>query len=144
MSRVREVLETKGREVVCVSPAESVLAVARLMCDRGIGGVVISDGGDVAGIFTERDLLRRVVVAERAPATTTMREVMTAPVETCTPDTPLDRCADLLMQRGIRYLPVESEDGLCGIITGGDILASKVREQEDTLNFLNNYVFDPR
>jgi CBS domain-containing protein len=144
MPIVQDILDRKGRDVVSVESTDSVLMAARLMNDRGIGGVVVTEGGRVVGIFTERDVLRRVVAEQRDPARTPVGDVMTAPVLRCRPDTRLDDCRALMTERRIRHLPVEDGDDLRGIITTGDLLAHHVREQQDKIEFLNSYVFDLR
>ncbi len=144
MATVQEVLTTKGSEVVKLDAEESVLTAARVMNERGIGGVVVTEAGEMVGIFTERDVLRRVVAEQHDPATTTLREVMTSPVRTCRPEATLEECVAFITAKRIRHLPVVGEEGLCGIITSGDILASRMREHEDTIQFLNSYVFDVR
>lgn len=144
MPTVKDVLARKGADVVSVVADDSVLAAARVMNDRGIGGVVVTDDGEPVGVFTERDVLRRVVAETRDPATTTLREVMTSPVVTCQPGDKLDACRALMTERRIRHVPVVGEDGLCGIITSGDILAHQVAEQQDTIEYLNSYVYDQR
>ncbi len=144
MPTVNDILTAKGDEVVSVVAAESVLNAARLMNERGIGGVLVMEEGELVGIFTERDILRRVVAERRDPATTTLREVMTAPVIRCRPDAKVVECRALMSQKRIRHMPVMCEDEVCGIITTGDILAHQVREQQDTIEHLNRYVFDLR
>ncbi len=144
MPTVNDILAAKGDEVVSVVAAESVLNAARLMNERGIGGVLVMEEGEVVGIFTERDVLRRVVAERRDPSTTTLREVMTAPVIRCRPDAKVVECRALMSQKRIRHMPVMCEDEVCGIITTGDILAHQVEEQQDTIEHLNRYVFDLR
>jgi CBS domain-containing protein len=144
MATVHDILDRKGREVVTVETGATVLQAARRMNERGIGGVVVTEGGRIAGIFTERDVLRRVVAEGRDPARTTVGEVMTAPVLRCRPDARLDECRALMTERRIRHLPVVDQDEIRGIVTTGDLLAHQVREQEDQIQFLNSYVFDLR
>ncbi len=144
MPTVNDILAAKGDEVVSVVAAESVLNAARLMNERGIGGVLVMEEGELVGIFTERDVLRRVVAERRDPSTTTLREVMTAPVIRCRPDAKVVECRALMSEKRIRHMPVMCEDEVCGIITTGDILAHQVREQQDTIEHLNRYVFDLR
>ncbi len=144
MPTVNVILTAKGDEVVSVVAAESVLNAARLMNERGIGGVLVMEEGELVGIFTERDILRRVVAERRDPATTTLREVMTAPVIRCRPDAKVVECRALMSQKRIRHMPVMCEDEVCGIITTGDIMAHQVEEQQDTIEHLNRYVFDLR
>ncbi len=142
MATIRDILSTKGGEVVSLVADESVLNAARLMNERAIGGIVVTDHGEMAGIFTERDILRRVVGERKDPATTTLREVMTAPVISVLPDTSIGECMAIMTSRRIRHLPVSDSSGLAGLISSGDILAFQVKEQESTIQYLNSYVFD--
>ena len=144
MATVHDLLARKGTEVTSLPPTATVAAAARLLNERGIGGLVVLQDGQLVGIFTERDVLRRVVAAGRDPAATTLAEVMTAPVVTCGPAMPLEACAALMTARHIRHLPVEGEAGLVGLVTIGDILAHQVGEQQDTIQYMHNYIYDLR
>lgn len=145
MAAVKDILADKGREVVSMVAAESVLNAARLMNERGIGGIVVTDdAGRMIGIFTERDILRRVVAEQRDPGTTQIADVLTTPVVTCRPEATLDQCIAIMTDKRIRHLPVVGDAGPEGLITSGDILAYRVREQRDTIDFLNSYMFDLR
>lgn len=144
MATVRDVLAGKGNEVITLPPTATVLEAARLMNERGIGCVVIATGGVLEGIFTERDVLRRVVAEGRDPATSVLREVMTTSLITCSPQASLDECASVMTQRGFRHLPVMGDAGLCGVVSSRDVLASCVAEQQTTIQHLNSYVFDLR
>lgn len=144
MATVKDILARKGDAVVTMVAQESVLNAARLMNERGIGGVVVLDGNKMAGIFTERDILRRVVAEQRDLARTTLRDVMTSPVITCRPEATIEECMGLVTTKRIRHIPVTQDDELCGLITSGDILAFQVREQQDTIQYLHSYVHDVR
>ncbi len=144
MATVQEILGRKGRSVVSIVADDSVLTAARLMNNRGIGSVVVLEDDELVGIFTERDILQRLVAERRDPGKTTIREVMTAPVITCRPEAKVEECVALITERRIRHIPVIDDDGLCGMITSGDILAHQVEEQADTIQYLNNYMFDIR
>ena len=144
MATVLDILGRKGGDVVTMAPDDSVLDAARTMNERGIGSVVVLKGNDVAGIFTERDILRRVVAEEKDPAATKLSDVMTSPVIACRPEARLEECATLFTEKRVRHLPVADEEGLKGMITSGDILAHQIKEHEDTIEFLNSYVFDLR
>jgi IMP dehydrogenase len=144
MTTVKDILANKGAEVVSMVAGDSVLNAARLMNERGIGGIVVTDGDKMVGIFTERDILRRVVAERRDPAATTIGDVMTTPVVTCRFEATLDQCVGIMTEKRIRHIPVVSDGGPEGIITSGDILAHQVREQKDTIDYLNSYVFDLR
>ncbi len=145
MSTVQEILRKKhGAEVFSMVGAESVLNAARLMNERAVGCVVVTDEDQMVGIFTERDILRRVVAEQRDPASTRLADVMTSPVATCLPETTLDECVGVMTAKRIRHIPVLGEGGVCGMVTSGDLLAFQVREHQDTIQYLKSYVFDMR
>ena len=144
MATVREILGKKGSDVISVPPTEAVVKAAQLMNERGIGGLVVTDGKRLAGIFTERDILRRVVAQRRDPAATKVGDVMTSPVTACAPETTVEECAAMMTAKRIRHLPVVSEKGLVGLITIGDVLAYQVSEQQATIDYMHHFMFDLR
>ena len=144
MAKVKDILALKGSDVVTMVADDAVVTAARLMNSRGIGGVIVLDDDEVVGIFTERDVMRRVVAERLDPVTTIIRDVMTSPVMTCRPEAKIDECVALMTEKRVRHLPVIDDSGLCGIITTGDILAHQAEEQADTIEHLNRYVFDTR
>jgi CBS domain-containing protein len=145
MPVVRDLLARKGTDVVSIAPTASVLEAARLMNDRSVGGVlVVDETGGLLGIFTERDILRRVVAANLSPETTKVADVFTRDIVTCVPETSVDECGAIMSNRRVRHLPVVDKDGLHGVITIGDLLAHRVSDQETTIQHLNSYVFDMR
>lgn len=144
MATVQAILDKKGREVITVAAHRTALDAARLMNERGIGGLVVTDSDRLLGIFTERDILRRVVAAGRDPGGTPIRDVMTTPVACCRPETSIQECRSVMTAKRIRHLPVVDDDGLCGIVTSGDVMAYRVEEHEDTIRYLESYVFGMR
>jgi len=144
MATVREILGKKGTDVISVAPSETVVKAAQLMNERGIGGLVVTEGKRLAGIFTERDILRRVVAQRRDPVTTKVADVMTAPVTACAPDTPVEEVAAMMTAKRIRHLPVVGDKGLQGVITIGDVLAFQVSEQQATIDYMHHFMFDLR
>lgn len=144
MATVREILARKGSEVLTVSPDSTVLEAAQLMNTRGIGAVPVIEVGALVGIFTERDLMRRVVAETLPPETTRILQVMTPDPLTARPETTIEECGALMTARRIRHLPVLGQGGLIGIITIGDLLAFQIAEQAATIAQLNSYVYDVR
>ena len=148
MATVQSILARKPQErptVITVTQRTTVRDASRLMAEHGIGGLpVVGEGGRVAGIFTERDLLRRVVALDLDPAETAVEAVMTSPVIVGTPSTPLDECASVMTSRRLRHLPIVEDEQLVGMVTIGDVLAQRLVEQEVTIAELNRYVFDVR
>jgi len=139
MATVQKILDHKGAAVVTCPPTATVLESARIMNEHGIGSVVVVDGGQVVGIFTERDVLRRVVASQQDPATTRLLDVMTTPVISCEPGTDVHECRAIVTARRIRHLPVVQGGKLLGVITSGDILAQQLREQQEALDYLNSW-----
>jgi CBS domain-containing protein len=145
MAVVRDILARKGTEVVTAAPEDSVLEAAQRMNARGIGALPVLQDGRLAGIFTERDLMRRVVAEARSPSGTTIREVMTSRLVSATPETSVEECGALMTAQRIRHLPVLGPDGaLLGIVTIGDLLAYQLAEQAITIAQLNSYVYENR
>ena len=144
MSAVRDILNRKGSTIVAMPITATVVDAARLMSEQGIGGVLVLQEGKLAGIFTERDVLRRVVAERRHPDRTTLGDVMTTAVITCSPDTTLEECRAVMTTRRVRHLPVVGPEGLCGVISSGDVLAYQLDDQQATIQDLNKYVFDVR
>ena len=145
MAVVRDLLARKGTDVVSIQPTASVLEAARLMNDRGVGGVVVVDeANSLLGIFTERDILRRVVAAGLPPESTKVADVFTRDIVTCTPDMNVEEIGSIMSTRRVRHLPVVDVTGLHGVVTIGDLLAHRLSDQETTIQHLNSYVFDMR
>ena len=151
MPTVRDILARKGPagpEVVALAPSASALDAAQLMNERGIGAVlVVADElpaeRSLAGIFTERDMLRRVVAAQRHPREVPLAEVMTRDLVTCDSATSIEECASVMTRRRIRHLPVVDARGAAvGLVSIGDVLAWRVAEQEGTIEALNRYIHD--
>ena len=146
MASVRDLLARKPTDgtVVSIPATATVLEAVHLMDEQGVGGTVVTEGGRLTGIFTERDVMRRVVGERRDPATTLVGDVMSTPVLTVTPDTSIGEVRALITDRRLRHLPVVGERGLMGLITIGDVLAWEVAEQQYTIQHLQDYVYFSR
>ena len=144
MARVRDLLARKGPDVVSVSSTATVLEAAQLMNQHRIGGVVVIDGGRPVGIFTERDVLSRVVARQLDPGTTPIAEVMTTTLLIIGPDAQVEECRALMTERRVRHVPVVGTAGLEGLVTSGDVMAWEVSEHETTIRQLQDYVYYSR
>jgi CBS domain-containing protein len=141
MARVGDLLQRKGAQVYTIGPEASVLQAALVMNEHHIGALVVLEAGRVIGIFSERDVLQRVVAQRRDPAQTRVTEVMTVEVVCCSPQTSTDEARGAMRDRRIRHLPVADEGGrLLGLISIGDLNAELQAEQEQTLFFLREYI----
>lgn len=120
--KIREILRHKGHEVVTTSGAENVIAAVRLLVEHNIGGVVVVDEDGVAGILTERDILRLTARAPGELETLSVESVMTTDVITVTPDDELHHVMGLMTEHRIRHVPVIEGGKLGGIVTIGDVV----------------------
>ncbi len=140
MATVKDILHKKGAFVAPISKSHTVLAAAKEMNTRRIGALVVTDGDNVVGIFTERDILTRVVAAELDPGKTSVGQVMTSPVACCQLDTTLEECKEVMTRERIRHLPVVEQSELAGIVTSGDLLAHEAAQQKETINGLHQSI----
>lgn len=140
MKTMRALIE--GRQPVAVEETSTVLAATRLMADRGIGAVPVLKGDRVVGIFTERDVMARVVAAGRPPAETTVAEVMTTNLLTGDIDDDHRVCVGRMQQARVRHLLILEKGSFAGIVSLRDLQAAELDEQAETLNLLNAYVND--
>lgn len=142
MPTVLDILATKGDRVHTIGAAATVLQATQVMNEQKIGALVVMDGIKVAGIFTERDVLRRVIADERSPREVRVRDVMTREVVCCAPDTDLEEASAIMRDRRIRHLPVCDDEGrLHGLVSIGDLNAYHASHQEAHINFLSEYVY---
>ena len=138
---VKQVLNKKGSRIYSVSPTASVFDALSLMAQHDIGAVLVTEGGQLKGIFSERDYARKLVLKGLASKDTSVGEMMTSHVETITPDTPLSQVMTTMTNRRFRHLPVLDENGqLAGIITIGDVVKAVIEEQQATIQQLSSYI----
>ncbi|HUU84344.1 MAG TPA: CBS domain-containing protein [Phycisphaerae bacterium] len=141
MPTAEQLLKHKGEKVVTVDKGASVLEAAKAMNDHRIGAVIVTSVDQAVGIFTERDILTRVVVTQRSVTETKVGDVMTSSMACCTRATKLTECKAVMTDKKIRHLPVVEEGKLYGIISSGDILANEVAHQENTIQYLSEYLY---
>ena len=141
MSTVSEIIGSSGG-VVSVGPGTTVLEATKVMNQRHIGSVlVMGEDGGIVGILTERDLLRRVLAAERDPTTTLVWQVMTRDVVYCARCTPVEELRELFRSRRIRHAPVLDDDGnVCAMVSIGDVNAWDAQMLAATVSSLTAYI----
>ncbi len=137
---VSGVLAEKGRQVYTVSKAAPVDEAVREMNEKGIGALLVVERGLPVGMFTERDVLRRIVDADRDPALTHVGEVMTKNVLTITPEMQVADVMALMTERRCRHLPVISEGAIVGMVSIGDLLRWIMLNQENELRLMAQYI----
>jgi CBS domain-containing protein len=136
MKTVRNIISAKGSQVWSATPATPVFEALRLMADKDIGALVVLDGEKIAGIFTERDYARKIVLLGKASRNTPVSEIMSTPVITVGPKQSVLECLALMSRTRIRYLPVVEQGQLAGMISIGDVVNAIIADQEDALQRL--------
>ena len=141
MPTVLDVILSKGNTVHSISPAESVIDAVHKMNQFKIGCLMVMQQDQVMGIFTERDVLRRVIGEGRSVQDVTVGEVMTTDIVCCRPDTDLDDVSAIMKTRRVRHVPVCEDDGkLHGVVSIGDVNAYHATNQEQQIHVLNEYI----
>lgn len=139
-TRVSDILRNKGHEVVTTSPEATVFECIATMVEHNVGSIVVTEGSDVSGIFTERDYLRRIVLQGRTSKTTRVDEVMTSDVITVTPDHTVEKCMSIMTAHKCRHLPVIDDGTLTGIVSIGDCVKQVSRDAQAEAETLKAYV----
>ena len=140
MATVADVLEGKGRSLYKIEADASVLDAVRAMVEANVGSLLVTDGGGIEGIVTERDYLWRVTLEGRDERETPVREIMSAPLVVVTPATSLEECMALMTERRIRHLPVLDGATVVGVVSIGDVVKYQSRAQSFELRYLHDYI----
>jgi CBS domain-containing protein len=140
MDTLRTILETKGRELHHIAPDESVLNAVDRMCRLQIGALLVTDEGTILGMLSERDVMRRVMLARRDAAMTHVQDVMTTDVVCIGEDASTEDAMALMTDRRVRHLPVIREGNVAGMISMGDLAHWVSQHQEVEIRMLNEYV----
>jgi len=140
MKLVRHVLQSKGSSVVSVSPSASVLDAIKLMAEKGIGALVVMEGTKLAGIVTERDYARKVILKDKSSHNTPVSDIMSDKVYTAALDDSVDKCMNTMTDRRIRHLPVVSGGKVVGMISIGDLVKAVIADQREAIEQLEHYI----
>ena len=140
MRTVRQLLEGKKPGVVTIDVAEPVRTAIQLMADHFIGALPVLEGGRLAGIVSERDYARKVVLMGRKSTETTVGTIMSSPVIVVGPQHFVNECMMLMTEKRIRHLPVVEEGALVGVISIGDLVKAVIDEQKHEIEDLRRYI----
>ena len=141
MTTVRQLLDGKSPEVHAVAPDAAVIDAIRLMAEKGIGALLVTQDDDrIVGIFTERDYARKVVLRGLASKDTKVGDLMTQNVLTVSPAHSVDDCMNIMTNNHVRHLPVVSGGAIAGIISIGDAVKSVMEQQQATIDQLSGYI----
>jgi len=140
VNRLYEILEEKGGEVLKIDAEASVFEAVQLMVEKNVGSLLVTEKGDITGIVTERDYLRRVALEGRTDRETPVREIMSSPLIVASPETTVDECMALMTDRRIRHVPVVEEGSVVGVVSIGDLVKFKSKLQTFEIQYLTNYI----
>jgi CBS domain-containing protein len=141
MYTIRQFLDLKGREVWSVHHDAPVLDALKLMAEKSCGAlVVLDDDGGLAGVISERDYARKVVLMRKTSIDTPVSEIMTADVITATENDSLDHCLSLMSTHNIRHVPVVDGRRLIGVLGIGELVQHKIEEKEQEVEQMTEYV----
>jgi len=137
---VKDVLQTKGHDVLSITPDATVYEALKIMADKNVGALVVLNGEAVAGLLSERDYARKVILHGKSSKEMQVREIMTAKVYYMRPEQTLQDCMAQMTDKRVRHLPVLEGTRLVGIISIGDVVKEIIADHESTIKLLENYI----
>ena len=141
MKLVKHLLDAKGRNVISIAPDASVFDAIKVMADESIGSLVVLDeNGKLAGIVTERDYARKVIIMGRSSKDTRVAEIMTTDVLTAASDHTVNACMEIMTERKIRHLPVVEDGRVIAMVSIGDLVQAIIAAQQEEIEHLEHYI----
>jgi CBS domain-containing protein len=140
MATVAQLLGLKPKSIFSVAPDAPVLEAIRAMAEHGIGALLVMQGEKLAGIVSERDYARKVILMGRSSSDTPVSQIMTAQVITVEPSASTQHCMQLMTDRRVRHLPVVEGGRVVGMLSIGDLVRAVLAEQAQTIEQLENYI----
>lgn len=140
MKTVREILSGKGGNIWSISPDATVFDALKAMAEYDVGALVVLEGDTVAGVLSERDYARKVILHGRSSKELSVKEIMSAKVYFVKPEQNIEECMALFTNKRVRHLPVMEDDKLAGIVSIGDVVKALIAEQEYTIRHLEKYI----
>lgn len=140
MQTVNQLLRAKGNQLYSVEPTDSVLHAIEIMATRHVGALLVMNQGTLAGIISERDYARKVILKNRSSHDTSVSEIMTAPAVTVAPTDSVHHCMQVMTERRFRHLPVVESGRVVGMLSIGDLVKSVIEEQTAQIEQLERYI----
>jgi len=140
MKNVEQMLQGKGQQLLFVPPDATVFDALKLMAEKDVGALVVLEGEKLAGIFSERDYARKIILLGKSSKETLVREIMTDKVLCVRPEQTVQQCMALMTEKRIRHLPVLDHKKVIGIISIGDVVKETISEQKFIIEQLESYI----
>jgi CBS domain-containing protein len=140
MNTVKTVISRKQVPLVTVSPGTTVLEALTIMSEKNIGSVIVMKDDGYAGIMTERDYSRKVILKGKDSTSTRVDEIMSTDLPIVKPSDSIEHCMQLMSSGNIRYLPVFENDSLVGVISMSDVVKQTITTQKETIDQLQSYI----
>jgi len=140
MATVKSILESKGNSIFTITPDTTVYHALELMVEKNVSALLVMEGDNLAGIFTERDYARKVVLKGKSSKETAISDIMTSNLITVTSASSIEECMELMTGKYIRHLPVVDDGKLTGIISIGDVVRSIIKEQKSIIGHMEQYI----
>ena len=140
MKSLKQLLSDKGGQIHSIGPDAKVIEALQIMAQKDVGALVVMEGGKLAGILSERDYARKVILRGKASQDVPVRDIMTAEVVTIDQSRTIEDCMALVTHRRIRHLPVVEDGNLIGVVSIGDLVKEVIAEQEQTIKQLESYI----
>jgi len=140
VDKIDSVLKLKGGQTWSVAPTATVYEAIERMSEKGVGALLVMADGQLAGIISERDYARKVILRDRSSKQTQVQEIMTSPVVTVTPQHSVEECMRTMTEHRVRHLPVVDRGKVVGIISIGDLVNWIISAHEETIGHLQSYI----
>jgi CBS domain-containing protein len=140
VEQVSDVLKGQQGALLTISSEASVFDMVAKMVEANVGSLLVTVGGRIEGIVTERDYLRRVTLEGRTDKETPVSEIMTAPLIVVTPQTPVEECMAIMTDRRIRHVPVVDDGEVVGLVSIGDLVKFQSQQQDFKIQYLTDYI----
>lgn len=140
METIGQLLERKGRDIWSIGPDASVYESIQMMADKGVGALVVMEGKRVAGIISERDYARKVVLKDRSSRDTRISEIMTTDLVYGRPDQSVQEGLTVMTEKRVRHLPIMNGEELVGVVSIGDLVKEIIAEQQQMISQLEQYI----
>jgi CBS domain-containing protein len=137
---IRTLLARKGGQVWSIKPEATVYDAIEMLADRGVGALVVLEGEKLAGVISERDYARKVILKGKSSKDTRVNEIMTREVVTVSPEDTVEHCMEVMTEKRIRHLPILEGGKVVSVISIGDVVKWTISAQEEAIQQLENYV----